>query len=305
MIGKYSELDSQCSTLGSKISELEKEISKSDTNILLCEQKKECVGCPHFKVEVVDMDNYNTIVKTLEILRSEYKTYASQKDEIYTKMLELKPSIDLKKELEKTLECLEIKIEKPSNKNIKDLEKSVNEKDKIVKDLAEYLEKIEKLSILLNVDNIRGIFLDTHLPFINKTINKYLSMFNNFNFSFELNKELKETILKENKPFEYKSMSNGESLRMTFSIMLAFLDICRNKFNVKYNLLILDEVLDSSLDFDGKIELLRCLRESKELAVYIISHNTDIKNLVDYFTNIIRVENDKKFSKLSVINNLI
>ena len=292
-----SKFTNDCDTLNSKILEVQREISKSETNISLCEQKKECVGCPHFKVEIVDMDLYNKNVETLSKLKNDYKVSESKKNEVYNKMLELKPSIALKQELEKMLECLEVKIEKPSNKSIKDLEKQIKEKSVTVDDLKEYLEKISKLELLLNVDNIRGLFLDSHLPFINKTINKYISMFDDFNFSFELDKNLKETILKNNKPFEHKSMSNGESLRLTFSILLAFLDICRTKFNVKYNILVLDEVLDSALDFDGRTVLLKLLRNFKEQAIYIISHNVDIKNS-DYFDNVITIKNDKGFSML-------
>ena len=292
-----SKFTNDCDTLNSKILEVQREISKNETNISLCEQKKECVGCPHFKVEIVDMDLYNKNIERLSKLKNDYKVSESKKNEVYNKMLELKPSIALKQELEKMLECLEVKIEKPSNKSIKDLEKQIKEKSVIVDDLKEYLEKISKLELLLNVDNIRGLFLDSHLPFINKTINKYISMFDDFNFSFELDKNLKETILKNNKPFEHKSMSNGESLRLTFSILLAFLDICRTKFNVKYNILVLDEVLDSALDFDGRTVLLKLLRNFKEQAIYIISHNADIKNS-DYFDNVITIKNDKGFSIL-------
>ena len=292
-----SKFTNDCDTLNSKILEVQREISKSETNISLCEQKKECVGCPHFKVEIVDMDLYNKNIETLSKLKNDYKVSESKKNEVYNKMLELKPSIALKQELEKMLECLEVKIEKPSNKSIKDLEKQIKEKSVTVDDLKEYLEKISKLELLLNVDNIRGLFLDSHLPFINKTINKYISMFDDFNFSFELDKNLKETILKNNKPFEHKSMSNGESLRLTFSILLAFLDICRTKFNVKYNILVLDEVLDSALDFDGRTVLLKLLRNFEEQAIYIISHNADIKNS-DYFDNVITIKNDKGFSLL-------
>ena len=289
-----SKFTNDCDTLNSKILEVQREISKNETNISLCEQKKECVGCPHFKVEIVDMDLYNKNIETLSKLKNDYKVSESKKNEVYNKMLELKPSIALKQELEKMLECLEVKIEKPSNKSIKDLEKQIKEKSVTVDDLKEYLEKISKLELLLNVDNIRGLFLDSHLPFINKTINKYISMFDDFNFSFELDKNLKETILKNNKPFEHKSMSNGESLRLTFSILLAFLDICRTKFNVKYNILVLDEVLDSALDFDGRTVLLKLLRNFKEQAIYIISHNAYIKNSY-YFDNVITNKNNKGF----------
>lgn len=286
-----------------EINNLTKIINEQKTTLQLMEKYKMCKGCEKLKQIIpndIDVSNHDDLLKQLEELQNKNKEFITKKDSIYTKMLELKPSIENKKIYEDMLDKSKIEhIEKPSDEDIIYNEKQLKEVNDEYSEINNYISNLNQLEVLLNNNNLKGAFLNMHLPFINKTINKYINMFDEFNFTFSLDSNLKETITKDNKPFEYKSMSNGEALRLTFSIMLAFLDICRNKFDVKCNLLILDEVLDSALDNVGKNELLRILTQTSDLmSMYIISHNSDIKNQLDYFVSTIDIVNDGKFSEI-------
>ncbi len=286
-----------------EINNLTKIINEQKTTLQLMEKYKMCKGCEKLKQIIpndIDASNHDDLLKQLEELQNKNKEFITKKDSIYTKMLELKPSIENKKIYEDMLDKSKIEhIEKPSDEDIIYNEKQLQEVNDEYSEINNYISNLNQLEVLLNNNNLKGAFLNMHLPFINKTINKYINMFDEFNFTFSLDSNLKETITKDNKPFEYKSMSNGEALRLTFSIMLAFLDICRNKFDVKCNLLILDEVLDSALDNVGKNELLRILTQTSDLmSMYIISHNSDIKNQLDYFVSTIDIVNDGKFSEI-------
>lgn len=293
---EYDNID--LTELEGKINDLKQKIAKAEASLKIKEKFVLCGDCPKV-ANFVNMEfNKDELEAEYNKVYSEYNELNTKKQDLLKQLNEIKPFAVMKKEYELLLENTTV-INEPSRDVLDLVEKQVKDQEVKINSVNDYISKLRTLKQLLSADNLRGLFLKIHLPFINKTINQYINMFSNFNFNFMLDNTLKETIYKNNKPFEYKSMSNGEALRLTFSIMLAFIDICRNKFNTKCNLLILDEALDSSLDTVGKNELLSILRQQKqELAVYIISHNSEIKSSSTYFDNFITIKNDGKFSSI-------
>lgn len=262
-----------------------------------CEKLQSIIG------KKVDLNEYNKI-------KIMYENNVTKQNELNDtlKILTInlnssKLSLEKIKEYENTLEIINNEsVTEPDSSNIKLLKNDLEKINKEYKDISKYIEHLNEFEDLLSTDNIKGLFLEYSLPFINQTINKFLNKFENLNIFFELDKTLTEHIKKDSKIFDVKSLSNGELLRLTYAISLAFLDICRHKFNVKINILILDEALDSSLDSIGKLELLNILSEFKDIGLYIISHNAEIKNQTYYFDKVIEIKKVGKFSKIEYLH---
>lgn len=274
---------------------------------------KVCGNCDKLKT-FLKSDILNTTFEDIEREKDKFKNdyenynkYQNLKKEINDKKDNLKDKINKleyeKKFLNESLinkETLK-NVPKPDDSSLKNLYEKLKEEKNKLDDILKSLNDIELLEKILVSDNLKDILLNSQLPFINLKINEFMQKFSNYDFQFSLNNNLKENITKSGKSFDYKSMSNGESLKLTLSIMFAFLSSVREKFGVSCNLIVLDEVLDSSLDYNGRKELLDILKTIfTEDSIYIISHNSEIKQEFDSQI-IIGVSEDKKFSRIEVI----
>jgi DNA repair exonuclease SbcCD ATPase subunit len=160
-------------------------------------------------------------------------------------------------------------------------------------------EDLEILSGLLKDSGIKTKIIRHYLPLMNQIVNKYLSNMNFF-VHFYLDDEFKETIKSRHRDdFSYMSFSEGEKLRIDLALLLAWREVAKQKNSVSCNLLILDEVFDSSLDSVGTDELMKILNIlGKETNVIVISHKTD--QLTDKFKYIYTLEKKNNFSKISL-----
>ena len=132
---------------------------------------------------------------------------------------------------------------------------------------------------------------------MNQTIQKYLSVLD-FYVNFTLNEQFEETIKSRYRDdFSYASFSEGEKMRIDLALMFTWREIARLKNSTNTNLLIMDEVFDSSLDSSGTDDFLKILNsfENKQ-NIFVISHKGDV--LFDKFNSIIRFEKQKNFSKM-------
>jgi hypothetical protein len=155
-------------------------------------------------------------------------------------------------------------------------------------------------SDILKDDGVKTKIIKYYLPHMNKFINKFLSSMDFF-VQFNLDEEFKEQIKSRHRDdFSYMNFSEGEKMRIDLALLLAWREIARLKNSVNCNLLILDEVFDSSLDSVGMDELMKLLKVISDKAnVYVISHKAD--QLVDKFSTLISFEKKNNFSKM--INN--
>ncbi len=160
-------------------------------------------------------------------------------------------------------------------------------------------EDLEILSGLLKDSGIKTKIIRHYLPLMNQIVNKYLSNMNFF-VHFYLDDEFKETIKSRHRDdFSYMSFSEGEKLRIDLALLLAWREVAKQKNSVSCNLLILDEIFDSSLDSVGTDELMKILNIlGKETNVIVISHKTD--QLTDKFKYIYTLEKKNNFSKISL-----
>ena len=150
---------------------------------------------------------------------------------------------------------------------------------------------------LLKDAGIKGKIIKYYLPIINKLINKYLSSMNFF-ANFALDEEFNETIKSRHRDtFSYMSFSEGEKLRIDLALILSWREIAKLKNSASCNLLILDEVFDSSLDAMGTDDLMKLLDDlSINTNVFVISHKSD--QLADKFSNYLTFEKKNNFSRI-------
>ena len=167
-------------------------------------------------------------------------------------------------------------------------------KESLVNKKHEY----DVIQLLLKDNGIKSKIIKQYLPLMNKYINKYLSAMDFF-VNFNLDESFKEKIKSRHRDdFEYNSFSEGEKFRIDMALMLTWREIARAKNSTNTNILILDEVFDSSLDASGTEDFLKLLKHlSANTHVFVISHKGDI--LTDKFDRSIRVEKKNNFSKLS------
>ena len=149
---------------------------------------------------------------------------------------------------------------------------------------------------LLKDDGVKTKIIKKYLPFINQQVNRYLQMMD-FYINFKLDEEFGETIespIHEN--FSYSSFSEGEKMRVDLALLFTWREVARLKNSVNTNLLIMDEVFDSSLDGFGTEEFLKIIRYViKDANIFVISHKSDLH---DKFETVIRFDKVKGFSRM-------
>ena len=166
-------------------------------------------------------------------------------------------------------------------------------------DLATKKDKINYYDFsysLLKDGGVKSKIIKKYLPLINQQVNRYLQMMD-FYINFTLDEEFNETVqspIHEN--FSYSSFSEGEKMRIDLALLFTWREVARMKNSVNTNLLIMDEVFDSSLDGFGTEEFLKIIRfVIKDANIFVISHK---ESLHDKFSNVIRFEKIKGFSRM-------
>jgi DNA repair exonuclease SbcCD ATPase subunit len=149
---------------------------------------------------------------------------------------------------------------------------------------------------LLKDSGIKARVIKHYLPIINKHINYYLTAMD-FPIHFTLNEEFKEQIQSRHRDdFCYESFSEGEKKRIDLALLLTWRSVARLKNSASCNVLVLDEVFDSSLDINGTEEFLKIIHDLEHANVFVISHKTD--SLIDKFHHVITFEKQRGFSSI-------
>ena len=149
---------------------------------------------------------------------------------------------------------------------------------------------------LLKDGGVKSKIIKKYLPLINQQVNRYLQMMD-FYINFTLDEEFNETVQSPiHEDFSYASFSEGEKMRIDLALLFTWREVARMKNSVNTNLLIMDEVFDSSLDGFGTEEFLKIIRYViKDANIFVISHKT---GLDDRFDNVIKFEKVKGFSRM-------
>ena len=149
---------------------------------------------------------------------------------------------------------------------------------------------------LLKDDGVKTKIIKKYLPFINQQVNRYLQMMD-FYINFELDSEFNENVKSPiHEDFSYSSFSEGEKARIDLALLFSWREVARVKNSVNCNILLFDEVFDSSLDGFGADEFLKIIKYVvKDTNVFVISHKTDLQ---DKFDNVLSFEKIKGFSRI-------
>jgi DNA repair exonuclease SbcCD ATPase subunit len=173
-----------------------------------------------------------------------------------------------------------------------DLENTKVERDKII----EKKGYVDILREILNDKGAKSQIIKKYVPIMNTLINQYLQSMDFF-ISFHLDEEFNETVKSRFRDtFNYNNFSEGEKMRIDLALLFTWRQIAKMKNSVNTNLLVLDEIFDSSLDGQGTDDFFKIIKTMTKENIFIISHKGDI--LFDKFTDIVKFEKYKNFTRL-------
>ena len=202
------------------------------------------------------------------------------------------------KSIKKELEDAEKEVEAVDTSEISKMEKELKSYHDRQNQLFEYKQTLAVVSSMLKDGGIKTRIIKQYVPIMNKLINKYLAAMDFF-VQFELDESFNETIKSRFRDvFSYASFSEGEKLRIDLALLFTWRSVSKLRNSVSTNLLIMDEIMDSSLDNAGTEEFLKIINElTADSNIFIISHKGD--QLYDKFDNILRFEKVKNFSRMA------
>ncbi len=202
------------------------------------------------------------------------------------------------KAIKEELVGAEEQVTESANNNIGDLEKELKDCHSDQTELFESKETLSVVASMLKDGGIKTQIIKQYVPVMNKLINKYLSAMDFF-VQFELDENFNETIKSRFRDvFSYASFSEGEKLRIDLALLFTWRAVAKLRNSVSTNLLIMDEIMDSSLDSSGTEEFLKIIEElTADSNIFIISHKGD--QLFDKFHSVIRYEKVKNFSRIA------
>ena len=300
--------------------EIYKNVLKVEKEIKFYEKNTDCPTCK----QTIDEDHRECEIKEkrkkkteLDVACEKINVEISTIFELIQEMIETQKSItDFQSEITKhnaSISAINQYIQKV-NEEIQ----SLNEKGADVTDASKKLKKLKSdqknlltlkeqysnmssiydvASVLLKDGGIKTTIIKKYLPIMNKLINKYLASMD-FYVSFNLDENFNETIKSRFRDeFTYASFSEGEKMRIDLALLFTWRAIAKLKNSMSTNLLILDEVFDSSLDEDGTSDFLKILHSlGNESNVFVISHKGEV--LYDKFKSMIKFEKHKNFSRI-------
>ena len=295
---KYQNLSLKIKDLEIVLNELKDKLSHHKANLEVYEKNKDekikCNICGN--IIKIKKTNINPLeekqkIKDLEIqinnINNQLISEKQKKDKLKEFLLNSKKIIENKEILKNEINNLKNELKKIQE--WKEIEINYNELNQLKQELKQakdkYLEIKQNLTNLLKLEeiisekNLKGYILSLQIPLLNKYINEFLELFST-EFNFIINEDFKEKIISRAEDKEFNALSNGQKQRITFSILFSFLKLIEEKNGVSTNLLILDEYLDSSLDFEGISEVLKIIYEKFRPTknIILISHNNEIKN---------------------------
>ncbi len=290
---------------------------KKNTNskmLKFFEENEDCPTCEQplnnaeemIKAKEQEIDKFskalNDLTKVLAKSQTRQLEIKDVRDKIRSNEVKMAQSNSSIRELEKFNATLtnEIKtltsstVTKEEENKLKKLKKDFTFFDKEKSNLREELTYSEAARNMLQDTGIKTKVIKKYLPIMNKLINTYLNSME-FYVNFTLDENFNETIKSRYRDeFTYASFSEGEKMRIDLALLFTWRAIAKMKNSTNTNLLILDEIFDSSLDGTGTDEFLKILNTLGDENVFVISHKQDA--LADKFRSTVRFEKVKNFS---------
>jgi len=303
-------------------SELKFKLTDHNKHIKFLNTYDHCPTCaqdidPNFKTETL-----NTKIASAEELDVALSKLSQEQDKVNARMVEIvkignqisqlnaeivdrnnkirmyqKYNQELYKEIEK-LRNTQTKVETDAV-DLNKAKKELKDVHTLIEELTENRSLLGTAAVLLKDGGIKTKIIKQYVPVMNKLINKYLAAMDFF-VQFELDESFDEKIKSRFRDeFSYASFSEGEKMRIDLALLFTWRAVAKLRNSASTNLLIMDEVFDSSLDTSGTDEFFKILSSvTADTNVFIISHKG--ASLMDKFTNIIRFEKKRNFSVMVV-----
>ena len=312
---KSSDYEKVQSQIELKLHNAEKELEFYENNST-CSTCKQVIDDDFKKEKLIDiskkiddkkdgLDKLQTEIDSLEKTLKEYREIGGSIVEKNKELVVIQSKIDsFGDNIERTQKEIDSlkdkkKLDNTEKDELKILQKNLEEC------LQDYAELSEQKTIhgyayeLLRDSGIKTKIIRQYVPIINKYVNRYLNELD-FLINFSIDENFSETIQSQYRDvFSYSSFSEGEKMRIDLALLFTWRMVARLKNSVNTNLLILDEVFDSSLDDDGTDAFLKILNTlDTNTNVFVISHKGEI--LYDKFYSTIKFAKEKNFSKIEV-----
>ena len=244
------------------------------------------------------VDDLNATETKINIINEVNKNIQSHNVEIAKENSSMEELIKFNAKLKSEIDHLETgSVEDNDIKEVEELKVSLDDLLKAKSNLREEKTYAEASRSMLTDAGIKTKIIKQYLPIMNKLINTYLTSME-FYVNFTLDENFEETIKSRYRDdFSYTSFSEGEKMRIDLALLFTWRAVAKMKNSTNTNLLILEEIFDSSLDGTGTDEFLKILNTLGDENVFVISHKQD--QLVDKFRNTIRFEKIKNFSHIS------
>ena len=308
------------SKLHSMEAKLENTCNKHKKDLKFFETYDDCPTCQQaidaaFKATMIDKkkEKVTELDSALGQIDKEIKTNQMRLDTINKTMVVIREKELLINRYETSIDQIEIQKRKLENEVAKLQDENISTAEQ-KGELNELQEQLIQTDIKKKADKEHKIYIDTaralmqdtgiktkiikqYLPIMNQYINKYLADMDFF-VNFTLDEEFNETIKSRYRDeFNYHSFSEGEKLRIDLAILFTWREIAKLKNSTNTNLLILDEIFDSSLDSSGTDEFMRILHTTMNKEnVFVISHKGD--TLLDKFPRVMKFEKYKNFTRM-------
>ena len=316
---EHLKVDKKLKKLTQTEAALKNKRSEHDRQIQFFQTNDECPSCEQPITESTkqtQIESRNTKIREIENGIGDLQRLESEEQDRLQSILN-----DLDTIRQNDVEIAKIRasiteLEKFNTKLQKDIETyesgSVSEEDKTklaeLKGAIKYIDEqksklnedrfyIDVAKNLLQDSGIKTKIVKQYLPIMNKLVNTYLSSMDFF-VNFNIDENFQETIKSRFRDeFSYASFSEGEKMRIDLALLFTWRAVAKMKNSTNTNLLILDEIFDSSLDGTGTDDFLKILNTFHDQNVFVISHKQDM--LFDKFRSIIQFKKEKNFSKVA------
>lgn len=287
----FYETNHDCPTCKQSITEDWKQSQISEKNEKIDSQKK--------NLEEVETELTN-VTNELQAISNTVKTINQHNSEITKNNATMAAILEYIKKLEKEISEISTKVEstEEGNEKLTQLKVALEESTATYQTLLVDKQYLEHAGTLLKDGGIKSRIIKQYLPIMNKLINKYLSAMDFF-VNFNIDENFNETIKSRHRDeFSYANFSEGEKMRIDLALLFTWRQVAKLKNSTNTNLLILDEVFDSSLDTVGTEEFLKLIHElGKDTNVFVISHKGD--QLFDKFRSVVKFEKKGNFSRIA------
>lgn len=256
-------------------------------------------GLDKLTKEIANVNNQIAENKKIENEIREYNNKISEyKNQIYRINLNINNLISTNERLENEIKDLSV-VKVVDETKLFTLQDELENLLSIKSNLEEERTYLNYSSTLLKDDTIKAKIIKKYIPILNTLVNKYLKLLDFF-VSFNLDENFNEVIKSRHRDeFVYNNFSEGQKQKIDLALLFSFRDLGRIKNRSNTNLLVLDEVLDGSLDNEGTMNLLNIFRSFEDVNLFVMSHtNVDIYS--DVFERVINVKVVKNFSQIEV-----